>query len=86
MRFLVDEQLPVALARWISARGHDAQHVTDVGLGGMPDSALWDWAQSSSAAIVTKDEDFVLAASRMEQVFDEICEVLRAGERIVEIR
>jgi predicted nuclease of predicted toxin-antitoxin system len=32
MRFLVDAQLPPALARWLAEKGHDARHVADVGL------------------------------------------------------
>jgi hypothetical protein len=30
MRFIVDNQLPTALARWLSARGGDAVHVLDI--------------------------------------------------------
>ena len=29
MRLLVDAQPPPALARWLTAQGHDAQHVFD---------------------------------------------------------
>lgn len=32
MKFIVDNQLPVALARWLSARGEDAVHVLDLAL------------------------------------------------------
>jgi predicted nuclease of predicted toxin-antitoxin system len=59
MRFLVDAQLPPALARMLAAKGFDAEHVHDVGLGGAEDSAIWDHAAKSGAVIVTKDEDFV---------------------------
>lgn len=58
MRFLVDAQLPPALARWLASQGHDAVHIADVGLAGASDSAIWAFAQSSSLVIVTKDEDF----------------------------
>ena len=34
MKFLVDNQLPAALARWLVARGLDACHVAVRGLGG----------------------------------------------------
>lgn len=37
MRFLVDAQLPPALARLLTARGHHADHVTDIGRGDAPD-------------------------------------------------
>ena len=59
MRFLVDAQLPPALARWLAANGHDAQHVADFDLGGASDQVIWDKARTSQAAIITKDEDFL---------------------------
>lgn len=58
MRFLVDAQLPPALARWLAAKGHEASHVADHGLEAASDSAIWTFALQTSAAIVTKDEDF----------------------------
>jgi predicted nuclease of predicted toxin-antitoxin system len=63
MRFLVDAQLPQALARWIAANGHEAQHVSDLGLAGASDPLIWNTAASMDAAIVTKDEDFVQLAN-----------------------
>lgn len=58
MRFLVDAQLSPALARWLAAKGHEAKHVGDKGMQAASDIAIWDYALASSAAIVTKDEDF----------------------------
>jgi predicted nuclease of predicted toxin-antitoxin system len=58
VRFLVDAQLPPALARWLVEQGHDASHVMDHGLGEASDHRIWDEAASSGAVIVTKDEDF----------------------------
>jgi predicted nuclease of predicted toxin-antitoxin system len=58
MRFLVDAQLPPALARWLAAQGHEAAHVGDLGMQAASDAAIWDHALASSFAIVTKDEDF----------------------------
>lgn len=59
MRFLVDAQLPPALARWLSAAGHEANHVGDIGLGGASDHAIWNYALETGAVVVSKDEDFV---------------------------
>jgi predicted nuclease of predicted toxin-antitoxin system len=59
MRFLVDAQLPLALARWIASTGHDAQHVADIGLEGASDRVIWDKAASLNGVIVTKDDDFI---------------------------
>jgi predicted nuclease of predicted toxin-antitoxin system len=58
MRFLIDAQLPPALARWLSARGYEAEHVVDRDLGSASDAAIWTFALESDAAIITKDEDF----------------------------
>ena len=60
MRFLVDAQLPPALARWLAAQGHEAIHVFDLGLAGADDRLIWRRAADTEAVIVTKDEDFAL--------------------------
>jgi len=59
VRFLVDAQLPPALARWLSARGHEATHVLDHGLLEARDAAIWAEAQCRGAVLISKDEDFV---------------------------
>jgi predicted nuclease of predicted toxin-antitoxin system len=58
MRFLVDAQLPPALARWLAASGHDADHVADLGLASASDRQIWAYALDAGAIVVTKDEDF----------------------------
>lgn len=62
-RFLVDAQLPPALARRIAALGHETAHVLDAGLLDASDSQIWDYAIATGATIVTKDEDFAIRAS-----------------------
>lgn len=58
MRFLVDAQLPPALARRLVEGGHEAEHVGDSGMQAASDAAIWDYAARQRAVIVTKDEDF----------------------------
>lgn len=58
MRFLIDTQLPAALAGWLRDRGHQAEHVLDVALAQGKDRQIWDYAGQHKAVIVTKDEDF----------------------------
>ena len=58
MRFIVDAQLPPALARFLTAQGFFAEHVVDIGFGSADDSSIWDYALQHQAVIVTKDEDF----------------------------
>ncbi len=58
MRFLIDAQLPPALASLLEDHGHLAEHVNDIGLGGASDRVLLRYAFDHEAVIVTKDEDF----------------------------
>jgi predicted nuclease of predicted toxin-antitoxin system len=60
LRFLVDAQLPPALARRLETLGHDAEHVADCGLLVAADELIRDYAASRGAVIITKDEDFVV--------------------------
>jgi predicted nuclease of predicted toxin-antitoxin system len=60
MRFLVDAQLPPALARWLAANGHKAEHVADRQLEAASDAVVWECALRENAALITKDEDFAL--------------------------
>lgn len=60
MRFIVDAQLPPALARWLESRGHETLHVADIGLLDAPDSAIWQYAREGGLVILTKDEDFAI--------------------------
>jgi predicted nuclease of predicted toxin-antitoxin system len=56
MRFIVDAQLPPALARWLAANGHEAAHVADSNMASASDKAISDFALANGAAIITKDE------------------------------
>jgi predicted nuclease of predicted toxin-antitoxin system len=59
MRFLVDAQLPPALARWIAAQGHVAEHVASALAPTEPDAAIVHYAIANGAVIITKDSDFL---------------------------
>ena len=58
MKFIIDAQLPPALARTLRALGCEAFAVRDLGLRDATDGQLWNYALQHGAAIVTKDEDF----------------------------
>jgi predicted nuclease of predicted toxin-antitoxin system len=60
LRFLVDAQIPPALARQLESRGHNAEHVADLGLERAADGRVRARAVESGAVIVTKDEDFAV--------------------------
>jgi predicted nuclease of predicted toxin-antitoxin system len=63
VRFLVDQQLPSALAVWLRSQGQLAEHVRDIGLRDATDAEIWEAALQTGAVIVSKDEDFVIRRS-----------------------
>ena len=58
MKFLVDAQLPPALAVWLREAGHDANALRDLGLRDAEDAEIWNHALSTGAVLITKDDDF----------------------------
>ena len=60
MNFIVDAQLPPALARWLADRfGVDARHVRELGLRDADDRTIHRYAADSTSIVITKDSDFV---------------------------
>jgi predicted nuclease of predicted toxin-antitoxin system len=64
VKFLVDNQLPSALARLLVSKGHDASHVVDLHLDSATDAEIWKYAEANSLVLITKDEDFSRRASQ----------------------
>ena len=58
MRFLLDMNLPPAIADRLRAEGHDAIHVLHAGYGGLPDRAIFERAAADHRIVVTFDLDF----------------------------
>jgi predicted nuclease of predicted toxin-antitoxin system len=63
VNFLVDNQLPLALAQHLRARGLDCQHVLDVGLAEASDAEICRYAEGQGRVIISKDQDFLYFAS-----------------------
>lgn len=60
MRFLVDAQLLMRLARELNALGHDATHTLNLPAGNRTtDASIASKADSENRITVTKDADFV---------------------------
>jgi predicted nuclease of predicted toxin-antitoxin system len=60
MKLIVDAQLPKRLARWLSARGHDALHTLDLPQANRTtDNEIIDLACGEGRTVVSKDADFV---------------------------
>jgi predicted nuclease of predicted toxin-antitoxin system len=64
VKFLVDNQLPPALARLLISRGSDCVHVLEAGLDGATDKEIWDFAAAQGFVLISKDEDFFHRSSR----------------------
>jgi len=58
MRFLLDMNLPPAVAEWLQSKGHDAVHIREIGLGRLPDREVFARAAEEGRIVVTFDLDF----------------------------
>ena len=58
MKFLIDNQLPLALSRFLVDRGHESVHVLEVGLHDADDRTILKFATTEGRVLVSKDEDF----------------------------
>jgi predicted nuclease of predicted toxin-antitoxin system len=64
VKFIVDNQLPVALAEFLRQRGFECQHVLEAGLGDALDSDICRYAEVQGHIIISKDEDFFYFAKQ----------------------
>jgi len=58
MRFLLDHDVYVVTARFLSGMGHDVVTVSSVGLARADDSVLLQRAQQEERILVSRDRDF----------------------------
>ncbi|MFQ5779178.1 MAG: DUF5615 family PIN-like protein [Nitrospiria bacterium] len=58
MRFLVDENLPFSLVRYLQESGHDVFDVAASPLRGSPDKHLWKKSAQEKRILISKDLDF----------------------------
>jgi predicted nuclease of predicted toxin-antitoxin system len=77
VKFLVDNQLPAALAVYLRKKGMDCEHVLDAGLAEAPDAELCKYAAVNERIIISKDEDFFHLSSRPKASFQLIWVRLR---------
>ncbi len=64
MNFLVDNQLPDALCRFLNERGHESCHVLDLHMDEASDLEIWNYAAKDGRIVVSKDDDFLHLANR----------------------
>jgi predicted nuclease of predicted toxin-antitoxin system len=58
--FLVDENLPRSLAPRLRAAGFQARDVRDLGLRGLPDAEIFEFARTHELVLLTSDLGFGL--------------------------
>jgi predicted nuclease of predicted toxin-antitoxin system len=58
MRFLLDMNLPPAIADWLRSEGHDAVHVREIGFADLPDREVFARAAEEGRIVITFDLDF----------------------------
>lgn len=71
MKFLIDANLPRALAAWIAAggdAGDDVAYIDDLLSPPAADDDIWNLALAQGAVVVTKDADFAVRAARDDRV------------------
>jgi predicted nuclease of predicted toxin-antitoxin system len=66
VKFLVDNQLPAALAQYLRKRGFDCQHVLDIGLAEASAADICRHAVGDERVIISKDQDFLYLANQPE--------------------
>ena len=64
MKFLIDNQLPKALAEHLRVRGHDCEHVLEAGLADSSDISICRYAEAQERILISKDEDFLFLSNQ----------------------
>lgn len=85
LRWLTDENLPLPIAEWLHARGHDVVRV-EGSLLSAPDDVLLAQAHLADRLLLTNDKDFLLLRMptlsmteqivRLESVWPEVADQL----------
>lgn len=60
MRFLLDENVPVSVLRWIreSFPEHSVEHIIELGVRSIVDTSVFEIAQQLDSVLITYDSDF----------------------------
>jgi predicted nuclease of predicted toxin-antitoxin system len=64
VNFLVDNQLPEALCRFLNTNGHRSEHVLGLRMDEASDLEIWNYAANGNWIVATRDEDYLHLANR----------------------
>lgn len=56
MKVLIDQNLDVEVARWLTARNYDASHTSEVHLDTAPDQSIFEYCRKTQSVLVTFDK------------------------------
>jgi predicted nuclease of predicted toxin-antitoxin system len=59
MKFLLDENVSYRVCPHLKAAGHDAVHVSEIGLTSTDDQVILDRARSQDRILISGDHDFI---------------------------
>lgn len=85
MRFLLDENFPLALYHRLREAGFDAEHVIAGGRRGVPDSVLLERMAAEALVFLTHDaefEDLVTSGFRSQVVISRVPQGIPTRERV----
>ncbi len=88
-RFIVDTNLPPALAKWLVFRNHEAVYTSELGLEAASERAIWRHAVASGARVVwvrIGNATSRVLIARMANILPVVLDKLGQGEGVVEIR
>lgn len=81
MRFLVDENLSRELPELLRASGHDAKHVSDLGLESASDPVILEMARTDNRIVISADTDFGTLLAASHAVLPSIVLIRRTSNR-----
>lgn len=58
MKFLIDMPVSPTLADWLNSQGHEAVHISQIGMASAPDVEVIKLARQQGSIVITADLDF----------------------------
>jgi predicted nuclease of predicted toxin-antitoxin system len=84
VRLIVDANLAPRIAEALRAKGHDAEHVFEVGMAAAPDPEILAYAREAGRVIVSSDSDFGTLLARSGEQTPSFVLLRRLNERTPE--